>query len=160
MKFRFYQIYYVLAAVLLIVTMCSSLLHIIAMPAGATYTLGNFSLLRPDGTETYSVVALGVVLIVAAVVNAFGLFVSLFSNFELQKRSSILSVLLLTGYYILLAVYVLLVLNSDETTTTLSLEAAIMFPFTAIVLDVLSFFSARRTEAKILAKASGFRLRD
>lgn len=159
MKFRFYQLYYLLAAVLLVVTMCGSLLHVLA-PSGATYTLENFSLLKPDGSASYSVVALGVVLIVAAVVNAFGLFVSLFSNFELQKRSSILSVLLLTGYYILLFIYVLLIINSGDSVTTVSLEAALMFPFTAIVLNVLSFLSARRTEAKILAKASGFRLRD
>ncbi len=159
MKFRFYQLYYMLAAVLLVVAMCGSLLHVLA-PSGATYTIGNFSLLKPDGTDSYSVVALGVVLVVAVAVNAFGLFVSLFSNFELQKRSSILSVLLLTGYYILLLVYVLLVINSDEELTTVSLEAAVMYPFTAIVLNVLSFLSARRTEAKILAKASGFRLRD
>jgi len=160
MKFRFYQLYYLLSAVLLVVTMCGTLLHMIAMDSGATYTLGSFSLIKPDGTATYSVVALGVVLIVATLVNAFGLFVSLFSNFELQKRASILSVLLLTGFYILLAVYALLVINSDEAVTTISLEAEIMFPFTAIVLGVLSFLSARRTEAKILAKATGFRLRD
>lgn len=159
MKFRFYQLYFVLAAVLLVATMCGNLLGVLA-PNGATYTVGNFSLACPDGSTSYSVVALGVVLIVAVVVNAFGLLVSLFSNFELQKRSSILSVLLLTGYYILLLIYVLLIINSDEVVTTLSLEAAVMFPFTAIVLNVLSFLSARRTEAKILAKASGFRLRD
>lgn len=159
MKFRLYQLYFVLAVVLLIATMCSSLLYVIAAN-GATYTLGNFSLISPDGAASYSVVALGVVLVVATLVNVFGLFVSLFSNFELQKRSSILSVLLLAGYYILLLVYVLLIINSDETATTLSLEAALMFPFTAIVLNVLAFLSARRTEAKILAKASGFRLRD
>lgn len=159
MKIRFYQFYFVLAIVLLIATMCNDLLHVLA-PNGATYTIGNFSLLRPDGSASCSVVALGVVLIVATVVNAFGLFVSLFTNFELQKRASILSVLLLTGYYILLLFYALLVLYSDETVTTISLEATVMFPFTAIVLNVLSFLAARRTEAKILAKASGFRLRD
>lgn len=159
MKFRFYQLYYVLAAVLLVATMCKTLLCVLALN-GATYTLGNFSLVAPDGTASYSVVALGVVLVVATLVNAFGLFVSLFSNFELQKRSSILSVLLLTGYYILLFIYVLLIINSDEELTTVSLEAAVMFPFTAMVLGVLSFLSARRTEAKILAKATGFRLRE
>ncbi|MBQ8271000.1 MAG: DUF4293 family protein [Bacteroidaceae bacterium] len=160
MKFRFYQLYYVLAAVLLIVAMCSNLLYILA-PDGATYTLGNFSLIKPDGSASYSVVALGVVLIVAVAVNLFGLFVSLFNNFELQKRSSILSVLLLTGYHILLLLYVLLVINSDDNLATINFaEAAVMFPFTAIVLNVLSFLSARRAEAKIIAKASGFRLRD
>lgn len=159
MKFRFYQLYYLLAAVLLVVAMCGSPLQVLA-PNGATYTVGNFSLLCPDGSHSYSVVALGVVLIVAAVVNVFGLLVALFSNFELQKRSAILSVLLLAGYYILLLVYILLIIYGDDSVATLSLEPAIMFPFTALVLNVLSFLSARRTEAKILAKAAGFRLRD
>ena len=70
MKFRFYQLYFVLAAVLLVAAMCNSLLYALA-PNGATYTVGNFSLTCPDGSTSYSVVALGVVLIVAAVVNAF-----------------------------------------------------------------------------------------
>lgn len=160
MKFRFYQLYYLLAALLLVVAMCNSVLSVVA-PSGATYAIGNFSLTMPDATTSYSVVALGVVLVAAALVNVFGLFVSLFSNFELQKRSSILSTLLLTGYYILLLVYTLLVINSDEILTTVSFDsAAIMLPFIALVFDVLSFMSARRTEAKILARAAGFRLRD
>lgn len=159
MKFRLYQSYYLLAAVLLIAAMCGSVLRVLA-ENGATYIINNFSLVKPDSAISYSVVALGVVLVVAVAVNVFGLFVSLFSNFELQKRSSILSMLLLTGYYILLFLYTLLLINSDESLVTISLETAIMFPFTAIVLNLLSFFSARRTEAKILAKATGFRLRD
>jgi hypothetical protein len=41
-----------------------------------------------------------------------------------------------------------------------SVQIAMLFPFIALVLNVMSFMSARRTEAAILARASGFRLRD
>ncbi len=160
MKFRFYQLYYLLAAVSLIVAMCGVAGRCIA-DNGAVYTINNFSLLTPDGTTSYSVVALGVVLVVAVLVDAFGLFVSLFNNFELQKRSSILSMLLLTGYYILYALYVFLIIYSDETLLTLNLDdIAIFLPFVALIFNFMAFSSARRTEAQILAKASGFRLRD
>ena len=108
-----------------------------------------------------SVGSAGVVLVVATAVNLFGLLVSLFSNFELQKRTSILSMLLITGYYILLSIYVLIVINSDDALTTLNLESCgVLYPFTVLVLNFMAFLAARRTEAQILAKASGFRLRD
>ncbi len=154
MKFRFYQLYYIAAAVLSVVAMCKDVLSA-TMPDGATYAVSNFAIAKPDGSVSCSVVALGVVLIAATLVNAFGLLVALFSNFELQKRASILSMLLFTGYYVLFVLFVLL-LSPD----ILSLQTAAMLPLTALILDMMAFFSARRTEAKILAKASGFRLRD
>lgn len=154
MKFRFYQLYYIAAAVLSVVAMCKEVLSAI-MPDGATFVVGNFAITKPDGSSSYSVVALGVVLVAAMLVNAFGLLVSLFSNFELQKRASILSMLLFTGYYILLVLFMFL-LSPD----IVSLQTGVMLPLTALILDMMAFFSARRTEAKILAAASGFRLRD
>jgi hypothetical protein len=155
MKYRFYQLYYLLSAVLLIVAMCKPVLNVME-PYGAIYALGNFTMLNPDGTTTAAVAALGVVLIVATLVNLFALFVSFFSNFELQKRASILSMLLLAGYYILLLLFLLLMLD----TAVAELKAAVMIPLTVLILDMMGFLSARRTEAQILAKASGFRLRD
>ena len=65
----------------------------------------NISYKAADGTVTHSPVALGVVLIVTAIVNLFGLIVSGFQNFDLQKRVSILGMLLSIGYYLLLGVY-------------------------------------------------------
>lgn len=159
MKFRIYQLYFIAVVVLLIVTMCNRLGYILSSN-GDIYSIYNFSLLKPDSTVSNSVVALGVVLIVATVANLFGLFVSLFNNFELQKRTSILSMLLIAGYYILYSLYVFAIIYSDETLVTFGLDAASLFPFTALVLNFLTFLAARRTEANILAKASGFRLRD
>ena len=155
MKIRRYQLYYLLSIVLLITAMFKEVVRIIE-PNGAAYMLGNFSMTKPDGTSSYAVVALGIVLVAAVLVNLFSLFVSLFNNFELQKRSSILSMLLLAGYYILLVISVALMLDA----AVADLRTAIMFPLTAIILNMMGFFAARRTEAQILAKASGFRLRD
>ena len=155
MKFRPYQIFLVISIALLIAALFMPLLQLIE-PDGATSVLGNFSILKPDGTKSYVVCALGVVLIFTAIVNVFTLVISAFQNFELQKRCSILSALLLTGYYILLLIASLLLIDG----VSMAVQIAMMFPFIALVLNVMSFLSARRTEAAILAKASGFRLRD
>ncbi len=159
MKFRFYQLYYIVALALLIASLFSRTGYI-PTPDGSMYEINNFTLLKPDATVSYSVVPLGVVLIVTAVVNLFGFFVSLFSNFELQKRSSILSMLLIAGYYILYSIYVYIVMNGDDSLATLGLDVGVLFPFTTLVLNFMTFLAVRRTEASILAKAAGFRLRD
>lgn len=157
MQFRFYQLFFVASMALLIAAMCMPVMQF-TEPDGATVVLGNFSLtqLHDGALLSHAVCALGVVLIFTALVNAFGLFISLFKNFELQKRASILGMLLITGYYILLFV-TMWVLGGDAECQML---AATIFPFTALMLNALCFLSARRTEAKILAKAAGFRLRD
>ena len=155
MKFRFYQLFYALSIALLVFAMFCDVVRL-EEPSGASYMLGNFSLQLPDGSSTAVVAALGVILIVAALVNLFGLFVSLFSNFELQKRSAILSMLLLVGYYILLVVYVLIMID----TAIADLRDGVILPLAVVILNAMTFLSVRRTEAKILAKATGFRLRD
>ncbi|MBR3884189.1 MAG: DUF4293 family protein [Bacteroidaceae bacterium] len=159
MKFRIYQLYYITTVVLLIVTMCSRLGYILSSN-NDIYSINCFTLTKPDLTVSYSVVALGVVLIVATVVNLFGLLVSLFSNFELQKRTSILSMLLIAGFYILYVLYAFAIIYCDENLVTYGMDEGTLFPFTALVLNFLTFLAVRKTEANILAKATGFRLRD
>lgn len=156
MKFRSYQIFYVLSAVLLTAALCVAPVMQLIEPNGATYLLENFRLVQPDATVSYVVCALGVVLSFGILTNLFGLFVSLFSNFELQKRTAILSMLLMAGYYILLLLCVLILMEDSS----LVPNVTILFPFIALILNALSFMAARRTEAKILAKVSGFRLRN
>lgn len=156
MKFRTYQLLFIAVIALLVTAMFMPIAQFVE-PNGATTQLGNFSLTNSIGNSSYVVCALGVILSFTSLVNLFGLFVSLFNNFELQKRVSILSTLLLAGYYILLLV-IALVLGGDN--ASVSIDIAMLLPFIAIVLDVMCFMSIRRTEAKILAKASGFRLRD
>lgn len=155
MKFRFYQLLFVISIALLIVAMVKPIINIIE-PTGATAVMDNFGYTLVDGTLSRAVVALGVVLIFAVAVNAFAMFVSLFSNFALQKRCSILSMLLVAGYYILLLVY-LLILNDGAAVQMLW---PMFLPLIALAFNAIAFVLVRRQEAKIIAKALGFRLRD
>ncbi len=154
MKFRIYQLFYVSAIALIIAALCMPITQFIEVN-GATSVLTNFSIQQPDGSASYVVCALGVVLIFAALVDVFGLFISFFQNFELQKRVAILTSLLLTGYYLLLLIFSLLLIDG----VSMALMVAAIFPLVALVLNVMAFLATRRTEAKLLAKASGFRLR-
>ena len=154
MKFRTYQLFYFLSVALIVASLCMPLMKFVEAN-GATGELTNFSFVTAEGAVSYAPVALGVVLIVAGLVNIFAFIVAGFRNFELQKRVSVLGILLILGYYLLLGIYAW-VLSSASVT----LELPILFPFFVLVFNALAFFAARRTEAAILAKASGFRLRD
>ncbi|MBR3915819.1 MAG: DUF4293 family protein [Bacteroidaceae bacterium] len=155
MKFRLYQLLYVVAIALLVMALAGDIASFIAFD-GSTSLLDNFKYTMPDGSQSSSVVALGVVLIVAVAVDVFALFVSLFSNFGLQKRSLVLSMLLVAGYYILLLVYSFILVNE----AAVDMDKAMFFPLAAMAANALAFVMTRRQEAKIIAKALGFRLRD
>lgn len=155
MKFRFYQLLYVVTVALLVVALVKPVANIIE-PDGATAIMGNFAYVSADGTTSRAVVALGIVLVVAIAVNVFALFVSMFSNFALQKRSTVLSMLLVAGYYILLLAY-LLILTDGAAVVMLW---AMFMPLVALAVNAMAFSLVRRQEAKIIAKALGFRLRD
>lgn len=155
MKFRSYQLLFVASIALLIFALIKPIINVIE-PNGVTSIMDNFGYTLADGTVSRAVVALGVVLIVAVAVNAFAMFVSLFSNFALQKRSAILSMLLVAGYYILLLVYLLILDNG----AAVEMLWPMFLPLTVLALDAFAFVLVRRHEAKIVAKALGFRLRD
>ena len=124
---------------------------------GALTVMSNFKLLAAaDGQVSRSVIALGALLLFAVVVNLFALVVSLFSNFELQKRTTILSMLILAGYYVLLLIYSFILLDD----ASLEVDLPVLFPFFGIILNSIAFNLIRREEARIIARASGFRLRD
>lgn len=155
MKFRIYQLLPVLAIALLIWAMVEPIIKF-TESNGAVMVMSNFKLLAADGQISRSVIALGALLIFAVVVNAFAVVVSLFSNFELQKRTTILSLLILAGYYILLLIYSFIMLDG----ASLEVDLPVLFPFFGIILNSIAFNLIRREEARIIAKASGFRLRD
>ena len=155
MKFRSYQLLLAASIALLIVTLIKPIINIIE-PSGVTAVMGNWGYTLAGGEVSRSVVALGVVLVFAVIVDAFVMFVSLFSNFALQKRGIILSMLLIAGYYILLLIY-LLILNDGAAVVMLW---AMFMPLIAMAFNALAFVFVRRHEAKIIAKALGFRLRD
>ena len=155
MKFRLYQLLYVAVIALLVWAMVEPIVKFTEADGSLT-VMSNFKLLAADGQVSRSVIALGALLVFAVVVNAFARMVSMFSNFELQKRTTILSLLVLAGYYILLLIYSFLLLAD----ASLEVDLPILFPFFGIILNSVSFNLIRREEAKIIARANGFRLRD
>lgn len=155
MKFRFYQLMYVASLVLTVLALLAPVVGF-TEPDGAVAQMTNFKYTASDGEVSRSVIALGILLIFTAVVNLFGLLVSLFSNFELQKRVTILTMLLFAGYYILFFVYTLLLSSG----ASMAIEVPMLYPFMSLTLNLIAFLLLRRCEAKIIAKALGFRLRD
>ncbi|MBR5477963.1 MAG: DUF4293 family protein [Bacteroidaceae bacterium] len=155
MKFRFYQLMYVASLVLTVLALLAPVVSF-SEPDGAVAEMTNFKYVASNGEVSWTVIALGIVLIFTAVVNLFALIVSLFNNFELQKRVTILTMLLFAGYYILFFVYTL-VLSGD---TSMAIGVPMLYPFIALTLNLIAFLLLRRCEAKIIAKALGFRLRD
>ena len=156
MKFYIHHLYLLLALVALIVCMCFPLIQFMYTDFPVT-DMTNFKLLMDDGTSASSTWALGVLLICSWLVTAFAILVSTFQNFALQKRSTILNTCLLAGYYI---IFLVLVLVMRDGASFVQLKWPVCLPLVALILTVMSFFSIRRTEAKKLASANTFRLRD
>ena len=124
---------------------------------GAVSVMSNFKYEElATGDVSRSVIALGILLIFTAVVNVLGLFLSFYTNFEMQKRVTILTMLLHAGYYVLFLVYTLLL--SDG--ASMDIKSPMLYPFIALTFNLVTFLMIRRCEAKIIAKALGFRLRD
>ena len=162
MKFYIHHIYMLLAIVALIVCMCTPSLATFVYQDHSSVAMGNFSLqsvLMPQAETTSSAAscALGVLLIVSALTSAFTMFLSLFQNFSLQKRSAIFNCCLLAGYYIVLLVFVLILRNEAR---LVDMSWQICLPLISLILTAMSFYSIRMTEAKMLARANNFRLRD
>ena len=155
MKFRFYQLMYVASLVLTVLALFAPVVGF-TEPDGAVAEMTNFKYTAADGEVSRSVIALGILLVFTAVVNLLGLLVSLYNNFEMQKRVTILSMLLFAGYYILFFVYTLILSGG----TSMAIEVPMLYPFMALTLNLFAYLLLRRCEAKIIAKALGFRLRD
>lgn len=162
MKFYIHHLYLLLSIVALIVCMCSPALICFVYNDMSSVSMSNFalhsvSMSSPDAISSATPCVLGILLIVSAIVSAFAMFVSLFQNFSLQKRSSIFNCLVLAGYYVVLLVFVL-ILRGD--TCFVDLDWKVCLPLVALILSAMSFYSIRMTEARILARANNFRLRD
>jgi hypothetical protein len=87
----------------------------------------------------------------------FMLFICLFQNFALQKRSAVFNCCVLAGYYVVMLAFVL-ILRGD--TRMVELNWQMCLPLVSLILTAMSFSSIRNTEAKMLARANNFRLRD
>lgn len=123
---------------------------------GATAQLTNFRLNFIEGDSVSAIWALAVVQIAALLVTLFELLLSGFRNFTLQKRLLIFTALLLVGYYI---IYILYAILAKQDADFRPMWAGV-FPFIALILDIITFFSVQTTEAGIIAGAGSFRLRD
>lgn len=123
---------------------------------GATALLTNFRINFVEGDSMSSLWALGVVQIVALAIALFELLLSGFRNFTLQKRLLVFIALLLASYYIMFALYVIL-LRKDAMFRP---QWAGVFPLIVLILDFITLWSIIRVEAAIIAGSDSFRIRD
>lgn len=162
MKLYLHHLYLLLAVVVIIVCLCSPALITFVYEDLSSVGLGNFSLQKVSMTQLEATTsptpyALGILLIISVLVSLFTMFVSLFQNFSLQKRSAVFNCCILSGYYIVLLVFVL-IMRGD--TRMVEMNWPICLPLVSLILTSMSFYSIRTTEAKMLARANNFRLRD
>lgn len=162
MKFYIHHIYMLLAIVALVICMFTPALITFIYQDLSSVSMSNFALHsvvigQQEATSSAASCALGVLLIISVLASAFAMFVSLFQNFSLQKRSTIFNCCVLSGYYIVMLVFVL-ILHGD--THMVDLNWQVCLPLVSLILTAMSFYSIRTTEAKMLTRANNFRLRD
>ena len=157
MKIEFY-LHQVWLALICILMFAGLLLPVgpLVHAEGASAELTNFRLNFIEGDSSSAMWALGVIMIAILAVGVFELLLSGFRNFVLQKRLLVFMMLLTVGYYILLVVYVFL-LKGDA---SFGPRIGATFPLISLVLEYMSIHGISKAEAAIIARASGFRLRD
>ena len=157
MKIEFY-LHQVWLALICILMFAGLLLPIgqLVDAEGASAELTNFRLNFIEGDSSGALWALGAVIIVALLVGVFELLLSGVRNFVLQKRLLVFMMLLTVGYYIIFVIYVLL-LKGDA---SFGPRPAAAFPLISLILEYMSLHGVAKAEAAIIARASGFRLRD
>lgn len=157
MKIEFYlhQIWLALICVLMFVSLLFPVGQLVDAQ-GASASLTNFRLNFVEGDSSGALWALGVIIIVVLAVGVFELLLSGFRNFVLQKRLIVFMMLLTVAWYILLVVYVLL-LKGDA---SFGPGIGSVLPLVSLVLEYMSIHGVSKAEAQIIARASGFRLRD
>ena len=157
MKIEFY-LHQVWLALICILMFAGLLLPIgqLVNAEGASAELTNFRLNFVEGDSSGAMWALGAIMIIALAVGVFELLLSGFRNFVLQKRLLVFMMLLTIGYYIIFVIYVLLVKGD----ASFGPFPAAAFPLICLVLEYMSIHGVSKAEAQIIARASGFRLRD
>ena len=157
MKIEFYlhQVWLALICVLMFAGLLLPIGQLVSAE-GASGLLTNFRLNYVEGGSSGAMWALGTIMIITLAVGVFELLLSGFRNFVLQKRLLVFMMLLTVGYYIIFVVYVLL-LKGDA---SFGPRPAAAFPLVSLVLEYMSLHGVAKAEAAIIARASGFRLRD
>lgn len=157
MKIEFYlhQVWLALICVLMFVGLFLPI-GTLVNAEGASAELTNFRLNFIEGDSSGALWALGAILIATLAVGVFELLLSGFRNFVLQKRLLVFMMLLTVGYYVIFVIYVLL-LKGDA---SFGPCPAATFPLICLILEYISLRGVAKAEATIIARASGFRLRD
>lgn len=157
MKIEFYlhQVWLALICVLMFAGLLLPVGELVGTD-GASAQLTNFRLNFIEGDHTGAMWAMGAIMIAVLGVGVFELLLSGFRNFVLQKRLLVFMMILTVSYYIPFVIYVLLV--KGETAFSPCIAAA--FPLICLVLEYMSIHGVSKAEAAIIARASGFRLRD
>ena len=141
MKFYIHHLYMLLAVVALIICLCSPLIVFFYQDEPAV-ELTNFALKRwAEGTSSATSCALGILLIVSALVSAFTMFVSLFKNFALKLTAVSLGAVI---YYVVIQAVISL-LDIDSNYLKL-LSALIVAVFLAVPNLRQKFFKFHRKE--------------
>ncbi|MCQ2058812.1 MAG: DUF4293 family protein [Bacteroidaceae bacterium] len=152
-KFYLHQLW-LIAAFALIVADLFLPIAMFGNQEGSTALLTNFRILYVEGAKSAAFWALGVILICTALINLFELLLSGFQNFTLQKRSLVLSTILIAGYYVLYLIYILC-MKADASYT---ITYGTLFPVIALIFNVMAFRGVCSAEAQIIKDS--FRLRD
>lgn len=156
MKIKLQHICILLSLAALIVCICFPLIGI-TYKDSESITMTNFVVTSTTGTHSASPWALGGLLVAASLCQLFVTLISPFQNYGLQKRGLILSILILTGWYIVYLIFIL-VLKVDY--AVLLPRWTSILPLVGLMLNVMAINAIRRTEAKIIASGNSFRLRD
>lgn len=157
MKIEFYlhQIWLALICILMVASLVLPTAQFVNAD-GASAELTNFRINFIEGDSRAALWGLGVILIMTLCVGVFELLLSGFRNFVLQKRLLVFMMLMTAGYYIVYAVYVLLLKGDAQFVP----KVAVSFPLICLILEYMTVHGIQKAEAYIIAKASGFRLRD
>lgn len=157
MKIEFYlhQIWLAIICILMFASLLLPVGQLVSME-GASGELTNWRLNFVEGESSGALWGLGVILVITLAVGIFELLLSGFRNFVLQKRLLVFMMLMTIGYYIVLAIYVLLLKGDAHFVPSIWMA----FPLVSLILEYMTIHGVSKAEANIIARANGFRLRD
>lgn len=156
------RLYLLLSAVLMAIVSQSTLATFIAGQDGMPYELTCWELCSAATGEAVSggVWVLMVLAILITLVSLFALFLVFYQNYTLQKRVTIFNTLLVAGFLITYAGFFFYFRNALEAVSSEPSLWAVAVPAVVLILQLMSFLAIRKKEAKVLAEALNFRLRD
>lgn len=140
----------------------STLATFIAGQDGRVYDLTCWRLCDAvtDATVSGAPWALMVLAVVIVLASLFALFLVFYQNYALQKRVTIFNTLLVAGFLLTYGGFFIYYQNVLEAISGIPTWWAVAVPAVVLILQLMSFLAIRKKEAKVLAEAATFRLRD